>query len=788
MEFNADKTLLDLVTQFNETLYQLCFAAPPKTVSDGIWSNQKKGRTPMKSFFPVFELQVLVIFVITQICRTLIKPLRLPLFISQMMAGLILVGSFELAPLESYMTTLFPFGTHDIISTISSIGLVLFIFINGVQMDFNMIKRTGHKAWVISTIGLIAPLLLGLAPLAFFPGKLEKEHEMDIYVSLVSHSLTSFAVVASLLTELKIQNSELGRLALSSALVSDILSIIVAMIAVVVVKTPNGSVMARELFLSFSLVVLIPLIFRPVMFWIIKNTPEGRPVNEGYIYMIIAMVFVMGVFSVKINHEFISGAFILGLSVPEGPPLGSALVKKLKFFGNTFLLPIFVTTAMLRADLKMDYLSTTNLVIGLVVFVTHVVKIISCFIPALFCQMPVNDALTVALIMNTKGIVEVGLFFALHDNGLIGNKTYALMMISVMVIATIVQLSVKFLYDPSRKYAGYQKRNIISLKPNSELRILVTIHKPNHISTSINFLDVCHPTTEHPIIVDALHLIELVGRSLPIFTSHGLQRQSSSTGSHRSYSDNVILAFDIFQHDNPNATSVSTYTAISPPSLMYENVCTLALDKLASMILLPFHQRWSSDGKIESDDKNLRALNCKVLETAPCTVGILVCRASHLRKDSCTKLAMIYLGGTDDQEALCLAKRAIVNPNISMVVYHLVVKHHVAELEDLMVMEEDVLQEVKHAHNVVYKEVFVKDGSDTTSFLRDIVNEHEFFIVGRRHEINAPQTMGLTDWSEFSELGVIADVLSSSDFKSDASILVVQQQLSHKKSTKGLIF
>lgn len=116
---------------------------------------------------------------------------------------------------------------------------------------------------------------------------------------------------------------------------------------------------------------------------------------------------------------------------------------------------------------------------------------------------------------------------------LIGSKTYALMMISVMVVATIMQLLVKILYDPSRKYASYQQRNIINLKPNSELRILITIHKPNHISPSIDFLDVCHPTTEHPMVVDALHLVELVGQSLPIFTSHALQRQSSSASSHR---------------------------------------------------------------------------------------------------------------------------------------------------------------------------------------------------------------------------------------------------------------
>lgn len=331
-------------------------------------------------------------------------------------AGLILAGSFELAPLQNYMKMLFPFGTHDIISSISSIGLVFFIFINGVQMDFSIITRTGNKAWAISMTGLVASILLGLTPIAFFPNK---AHITDTYVTLALHSLTSFPVIASLLNELKIQNSELGRLALSSALVSDVLTTIVASIGVAAMTTPNVRVMATDLLSLFLFVLFVPIIFRPMMLWIIKHTPEGRPVNDGYIYVIISMVFVLGKVSVELNHEFVLGAFILGLSVPEGPPLGSALVKKLQFFSNTFLLPIFVTTAMLRADFKMDYSSSTILFNGLVILITHLAKIMGCFLSALFCHMPVIDAFTLALIMNTKGIVEIGSLCAFYDNNVI---------------------------------------------------------------------------------------------------------------------------------------------------------------------------------------------------------------------------------------------------------------------------------------------------------------------------------------------------------------------------------
>jgi hypothetical protein len=85
MSINANETLFNSITRLNETGYKVCYDAPPHIVSDGLWGGQENGRTPMKSFLPVIELQLLIIFIITQICSFLLKPLRLPLFIPQMM-------------------------------------------------------------------------------------------------------------------------------------------------------------------------------------------------------------------------------------------------------------------------------------------------------------------------------------------------------------------------------------------------------------------------------------------------------------------------------------------------------------------------------------------------------------------------------------------------------------------------------------------------------------------------------------------------------------------------------
>ncbi|KAK7242959.1 hypothetical protein RIF29_37741 [Crotalaria pallida] len=661
------------------------------------------------------------------------------------MAAGLLLGSIAKTWAES-MFFIFPYGTHDIISSISSLGYVFFIFLNGVQMDFSMVIRTGKRPWAIAVIGILIPIIIGFPILLILKTTVENVGTgfgggyKDIYVALVSNSVTMFAVIASFLNELQIQNSELGRLALTTALVMDILSTIVTS-HVVLLYSIDGFLSAFGKFASLlSMVIIIPLLCRPIMLWIIKNTPEGRPVKTIYLHMIVALVLILGWCSVEIEQDFVLGAFILGLCVPEGPPLGSALVKKFQFFGHHFFLPIFVTTSMMKVDLFMRF-------------------------------------------EDYERVVEIGIYCNLYDSEVISSGGYTVMMVSVMIIASIVQMSVKFLYDPSKKYAVYQRRNIMNLKPYTELKVVACIHKPHHITPITDILDLCCPTSENPIIVNALHLVELIGSSLPIFISHGLHRKNLSRFQNSSYSDDVILAFDMYKHDNVGTTKIHTYTAISPSNLMYEDVCHLALDKFASIIFLPFHQRWKSDGSIDSDDKNVRTLNKKVLEISPCSVGILVTRASIklIRESSITRLAMIFLSGKDDREGLCLAKRACKNPSIQLVVYHLISEDKSYIEEDENLRDKAVLRDIDIVmENVTYKRLILNDGPQTASFLHDIVNEHDYFIVGRRHGINSPQTRGLSDWSEFPELGAIGDYLASPDFKTSASVLVVEQQMTKK--------
>ncbi|XP_058782449.1 cation/H(+) antiporter 4-like [Vicia villosa] len=654
-------------------------------------------------------------------------------------------------------------------------------------MDFTLITKTGKKSWVIALLSSFLPMMVGFLLIfltrSFWRSLIGEEQAYNLPIVVISHSGCSFAVIASLLRDIGILNSELGRLALSSGFLNDIAGSIYTGVGTAIVSSMHSgvAVTVKNLLLFFVFMIGIPLVGRPIMMMMVKNTPEGKPVNKIYINAIVVAFFMLGLLAGKFNQPFLAGATILGLAVPEGPPLGSELVNQFELFSTWILTPLFVTCCVMKVDLTLCGPPILIIVITGFILLVHTIKLLQCMTVCKYCNIPTTDGLCLALILSCKGVVDCCSFIVFYDGTNKNPQSIGVMVISTLVLATISRIGVKALYDPSRKYAGYQKRNIMNLKQNSELRLVAVVHRASHMVHVKNFLHLCSPAPNNTLIADVVHVMELIGRTTPIFIAHRLQQKMGST---HNYSGELVVTFDLFEQDHAGSATINTYTAISPQNFMQDDVCYLALDKNAAIIILPFHIRWSQQGLIESDDRMVRTVNSKVLERAPCSVGILVNHgnvATSINNNKSTgyKVAMIFLGGPDDREALCLAKRFSKNIDNILYVYRLLASDQDAMGWDKMIDDEE-LREVRGAYdkleNVKYEEKTIEDASETTTFIRNIANKFDFFIVGRRSGVQSPQTFGLENWTEYSELGVIGDLLASPDMETKAFILVVQQQ------------
>ncbi|KDP43962.1 hypothetical protein JCGZ_05429 [Jatropha curcas] len=684
---------------------------------------------------------------------------------------------------------IFPPDSQDIIRSFALLGFSMFLFLSAVKMDAGMILNTGKDALSVGISSVMIPVIFGVAHQELTTHKKELKGS---WTSMIMTSLTNYPVTAYLIgDQLKISNSELGRLGLSSALVADILGIFTAVI-LEVIRSSTMTSLATSVLPIIAFVLVLIFIVRPAMFWVIRKTPEGKPIDMNYVNIILALALGSEVYFHNFGLYKFMGPFIFGLVVPAGAPLGSALVEKFSPFTWGVLSRILITTSMMKADLTLIVNEFPRLKTYIsLIFMTYGFKFLACLAPPLLSGMPLIDSFALSLIMNYKGIVELCGCIIFKETKVISEELFALEALYILFSATVYPILIKCLYNPSRKYVGYKPRNIVSLKPRSELRVLACIHRPDNVLCVSRLLDASNPSKETPINVNVLHLIKLVGKSTPVLVSHSKQKPTSN-----SFSQTIIHAFGQYEKKHWDSVSVQTFTAISSPELMYEDICTLALDKLTSLILMPLHLKWSLHGQIECEDPNLRALNFKVLEKAPCSVGIFFDRGRLGRQalrapESVLSLCLIFIGGNDDREALSLAKRmANNNPNVNLTILHFKANKE-GDTERIIESEDEILDDVAledmkrittSKQSIVFKEHVVKDGPETLLVIRSIANDYDLFIMGRRYGSVSSQTDGLSEWSELPELGIVGDFFASSDLDTRTSVLVIQQQ----KQIKGI--
>ncbi|XP_031270771.1 cation/H(+) antiporter 4-like [Pistacia vera] len=757
-----------------------CLVLPPLISSAGLLTaSDDQNYRWLDYASPRLQLIIVLIFVLTQGFHSVLKQLGLPIMTSQIIAGVLL--SEAVLP-KQWLDILMSEDSVQLIGTLGEFGYSVFVFLSGVKMDMSMVTRVGAKACYLAFISILVPMIYVVSSIVMLTNN-RKELNSMMHIAPLFY-ITCFPVIHCLLTELKILNSELGRLAHSTAIIADFLSFICVIGISVALGIIQGfpKSFLPQLGITFFFIFIAMIVLRPIMLLIVKLTPEGRQVNQTYIYAII-VVFLISVRVIPrgCNKFYFIVIYVLGLAVPHGPPLGSALVEKFECMASCLFLPIFVTTCSMRLQkLTLDFRNEMVKELAIIAAMTLLVKFLSCLGPLLYTKMHKPDAIALALILSAKGVIELAAYTFMSDGKVLSPQVFNAGLIFVTFSASIVPVLVRKLYDPSRKYAGYQIRKIMDANLDEELHIVTCIHVPNNVTSVINMLNISCPTRETPLAVSVLHLIKLSGVAAPIFISH---EKRSKRFTRYWYSENVILSFMKFEGNHFGTVKLNAFTAISSPEFMHDDICTLALDKLASLIILPFHRTWYIDGSLESEERTVRNLNLRVLEKAPCSVGILIDHGNIRRPiyldapiESYSEVAMLFFGGNDDREALTLAKRMARKTTVRLTVAQFVAKNDDGEVDWGTILDSEVMRDAKNNEYINYVKHVVNDGRETVNIVHSLVNEFDLIIVGRRYNIEDPQTSGLKEWSEFPEIGIMGDLLASKDLTGKCSVLVVQQQ------------
>ncbi|KAK6121995.1 hypothetical protein DH2020_044257 [Rehmannia glutinosa] len=747
-------------------------------------------RNPLNYSVPLVLVQFSLITFTAQAIDFCLHPLGQSSSVSQILGG-VLYGPSLLGHHSIIGNILFPGRSVLILETAAAFGIMFFFFAIGVAYDAKAMFRPPKQELAIGVSALFTTLSLTVLFSIFLRHYVHMDDSLHTALPFIaaSQGLTAFPNIAYFLTELKMANSDLGKIAISSAMLCDIFGMSLVGILLGIVQSGSDPVKSvLSVGTAFMFVVAMAYIVGPIVRKISKRVPNPKSMKDDYVFFFFTGALIASFITEVIGQHFVLGPLVLGLMVPDGQPLGAALIAKLEYPIGKFLYPTFLTTSGLKTNIFKIDLWSLWIVMLLMIFAC-LSKIVAVICSCRFFNINFHDSVVIGLMLNARGVCELIVYNLLRDMGVLTDQEFALSVISVIAVTSVITPLIKLLYDPTKRDVPLKRRTIQHMKRDAELRVLVCIKNQDNIPSIVNLLEASDATEQSPIAVIAVLLVELVGQATHIVVAHQSTRTLQPT---YSGSGHIINALRQYEVCNESCVTVQLFTAISHTHTMHDDIFRVALDQNANILILPFHKHWEIDGSIGSENRAMQNMNIKVLDKAPCSVGILVDRAiltgslSILNNQSIFRVAVIYIGGPDDAESLCYGARMGRHGNVTLTIIRFLLFG--CDTARDRKQDNNLIDEVRQANmgneNFIYQEQVVKDGVGLAASLRGLGNSFDLMIVGRHHQASEI-LMGLGAWSECPELGVVGDILAAPDFEGTASVLVVQQQRLPREKLKS---
>jgi Kef-type K+ transport system membrane component KefB len=405
-------------------------AGTPSSLSAELYRN-------LRSPLGVLLLQILVIIVFTCCCAKVMRKFRQPEVIGEVIGGIILGPSVLGLFWPAASALLFPATSLANLGLLSQIGLIVFMFVVGMELDTEALTKKVRSAVLISHASIILPFLLGsLLSLALYKGYAPTGVPFTPFCLFmgISMSITAFPVLARMLHERGLSRSHLGTVALTCAAVDDLTAW--CGLAVVAAVSQQGTIANSlittalcGLHIAIMLFVVRPLLGR----WINGRASSENSRGKGAITAVLFTVFFSGFMTEAIGIHALFGAFLAGIVIPKKAALREALAVRLENFSTIILLPLFFALSGLRTQISLLNDSASWLLCGVVILVAITGKFVGSAAAARWSGSTWRESLAIGALMNTRGLVELVALNIGYDLGIITPTIFTMMVLMALV-------------------------------------------------------------------------------------------------------------------------------------------------------------------------------------------------------------------------------------------------------------------------------------------------------------------------------------------------------------------
>ena len=380
-------------------------------------------------------LALAVIIVVTRVAGHFFKRIHQPAVIGEVVGGILLGPSLLgwLAP--SVYAQLLPPVIAPVLGVHAQLGVILYMFLVGLELDLGIIRRSGHATIAISHASIIVPFLLGsMLALALFPTFAVEGVSFTVFALFlgVSMSVTAFPVLARILRDQGISRSRMGTIALACAAVDDATAWCLLALVVSIAQS-RAWASASTLLLTVLFIATVLLVVAPFARRLVTRAERAKDFSGAGLTMVFVAILASAVATEYIGIHALFGAFLFGAIIPSGSRIAAELNERLEGIVLVLFLPVFFAFTGMRTQIGLISGVEEWALCALIVLVACAGKFGGSLVASRLVGFGWRDSAALGLLMNTRGLVELIVLNIGLDLGIISPTLFTMLVIMALV-------------------------------------------------------------------------------------------------------------------------------------------------------------------------------------------------------------------------------------------------------------------------------------------------------------------------------------------------------------------